>query len=234
MLEVSNLAVSYGEVRALRDITLSVEAGSFTVLLGPNGAGKTTLLKTISGVISPRQGTVTFKGERIDDKEPNEILLSGLAHIPEGGRVFPGMTVLENLRIGGYLIDDSAELEAALDQVYSLFPRLEERKEQRAASLSGGERQMLSIGRGLMTDPDLLLIDEPSLGLAPSLVDATFERLEDLNESGLTILLTEQIVDRALELADYGYVLDSSRLVEEGVPSGLGEGVVESYFGVRE
>lgn len=234
MLEIEDIDVFYGELRALHDLSLSLEEGSYTVLLGPNGAGKTTLLKTISGILTPRSGHVRYRGQQIDGNDPGEILSSGISHIPEGARVFPKMTVEENLLVGGHLIEDKQERYDAIEQVYQLFPRLEERCAQLASQLSGGERQMLAIGRGLMIQPQLLLIDEPSLGLAPSVRETVFDKFEQLQEQGVTILLAEQNAEKALEAADYGYVLDSSRLVVEGSATELrqNDDVREAYLGV--
>jgi branched-chain amino acid transport system ATP-binding protein len=232
ILEVEDLDVYYGDLQALRDVSLSIDEGSVTVLLGPNGAGKTTTLKTISRIIEQRRGTVRFKGESLDEVPPHEVPRRGVAHIPEGAAMFPSMTVVDNLRVGAH--DASRdEFRERLDWVYDLFPRLEERTDKHASTLSGGERQMLSIARGLMLDPDVLMLDEPSLGLAPSIVEDVFEMVETLNDEGLTILLVEQNAQQALELAEYGYVLESSELVLEGPAEDLRgrEEIREAYLG---
>lgn len=236
MLEVDGVTVSYDGLVAVRDVSIEVSEGDFVVLLGPNGAGKTTLLKTVSAVKRPDDGEIRFQGERISDLAPNEVLERGIAHIPEGARIFQQMTVLENLQVGGHLIDDEAQIDASLERVYELFPILEERKDLRAATLSGGQRQMLSIGRSLMVQPDLLLVDEPSLGLAPAIVDDVFEVLGRLSADGMTVLLAEQNVNRAFDLADYGYVLESSELVLEGTASdlsGMAE-IKDAYLGLGD
>ena len=236
MLEINNLTASYDGLVAVRNISLTVEEGSFTVLLGPNGAGKTTLIKTISGVKRPETGTIHYNSERIDELPPNKILEHGISQIPEGARVFPEMSVLDNLRVGGHLIQDDDEIEESLQYVYDTFPILEEREHQKAQTLSGGQRQMLSIGRGLMLRPEILLVDEPSLGLAPTIIDDVFEVLEELHDEGMTILLAEQNVDRALKRADYGYVLESSELELEGKGEELmaRDDIKEAYLGMGE
>lgn len=232
MLEVDDVDVYYGDLQALRDVSLTVEEGNLTVLLGPNGAGKSTLLKTVSGLLRPRQGTIHFQGEQIDTVPAKEIPDRGIAHIPEGAAIFSSMSVIDNLLVGAYNTDDEAT-EESLERVYDLFPALEERADKLASTLSGGERQMLSIGRGLMLDPDLLLLDEPSLGLAPSIVDEVFELIQRLHDDGLTILLVEQNASRALEVGDYGYVLESAELAAEGDPEELAndDRVERAYLG---
>jgi len=232
MLEVEDLTVTYGDLTALRDVSLSVEEGSLTVLLGPNGAGKTTLLKTVSGLLSPVSGTVSFEGEVIQDLPPYEIPTRGIAHVPEGSRIFREMTVRENLVVGSHL-GEADRVEETLNWVFDLFPVLSERQEQIASTLSGGEQQMLALGRGLMTNPRLLMLDEPSLGLAPSIVKDVFEMIESLHEEGITVLLVEQNAMQALKLADYGYVLESAELAVEGTAAELREmdEVRQAYLG---
>lgn len=231
MLNIDDITVSYGDLRALRNVSMTVEKGSLTVLLGPNGAGKTTLLKTISGILDPDSGSITLDGDDLVTLPAHEIPRHGIAHVPEGSRVFTEMTVADNLMMGGQL--RGADSEEGLEWVFDLFPVLEERQEQVASTLSGGEQQMLAIGRGLMLDPDLLMLDEPSLGLAPSIVDDVFNMIERLHEEDITILLVEQNASRALELADYGYVLESSRLATEGAAADLREeeDVKRAYLG---
>lgn len=231
MLELSDLTVSYGDMRALSGVSLTVERGSLTVMLGANGAGKTTCLKTISRLLEPDAGQITFDGEDLLAYDAWEVPGLGIAHIPEESRVFPEMTVLENLQIGGDA--NRGDVEASLEWVFDLFPVLAERQDQIAQTLSGGEQQMLAIGRGLMVDPDLLLMDEPSLGLAPSIVADVFGMIEDLRTEDITILLVEQNATRALSVADYGYVLESGSLVAEGDPDELREeqAVQRAYLG---
>ena len=231
MLELSDLTVSYGDMQALKGVSLSVEKGSLTVMLGSNGAGKTTCLKTISRLLEPDSGRITFDGEDLLAHDAWEVPGLGIAHIPEGSRVFPEMTVLENLQIGADT--STGDVESSLDWVYDLFPVLEEREEQVAQTLSGGEQQMLAIGRGLMLDPHLLLMDEPSLGLAPSIVADVFEMIDELGTEDITILLVEQNANRALSIADHGYVLESGSLVAEGDADELLEdrAVREAYLG---
>lgn len=231
MLEIENLSVSYGNLQALDDVSMTVEEGSLTVLLGPNGAGKSTCLKTISGLKEPDSGSIRFDGTDLVALDAYEIPDLGIAHIPEGSRVFPEMTVEDNLMMGSNLND--GDVDGTIEEVYDLFPVLEEREQQIAETLSGGEQQMLAIARGMMLDPDLLLLDEPSLGLAPSIVDDVFGMIEELRKSDITILLVEQNASRALELADYGYVLESGSLAVEGSSETLREeqGVKQAYLG---
>lgn len=231
MLEVSDLSVSYGDMRALKGVSLTVETGSLTVMLGSNGAGKTTCLKTISRLLEPDSGSIAWDGEDLLAHDAWEVPDLGIAHIPEGSRVFPEMTVIENLLIGG---DASrGDVDATMQWVFDLFPVLEERQEQVAQTLSGGEQQMLAIGRGLMLDPDLLLMDEPSLGLAPSIVANVFDMIDELRTEDITILLVEQNANRALSVADYGYVLESGDLVAEGDAEELREedSIRQAYLG---
>jgi branched-chain amino acid transport system ATP-binding protein len=232
LLEVDDIDVFYGDLQALRGVSMDIEEGSFTVLLGPNGAGKTTLVKTVSGLQRPRNGQIRFEGERIDEVPAHEIPGRGIAHVPEGAATFPDMSVLDNLKLGGHAAARDEQRER-LEWVYDLFPQLEERKNKLASTLSGGERQMLSIGRGLMLGPDLLILDEPSLGLAPSIVTQIFDLIDQLQDEGLTLLLIEQNARKALELADYGYVLESSELVIEGDAEDLAdrEEVEQAYLG---
>jgi branched-chain amino acid transport system ATP-binding protein len=231
MLEIENLTVSYGDMVAVEDLSMSVAGGDLTVLLGPNGAGKTTTLKAISRLVEPDTGTITFDGMDLLAHEAYEIPELGIAQVPEEGRVFPEMTVEDNLMMGADL--GRGDTQASLEWVFDLFPVLSERQEQVAQTLSGGEQQMLAIGRGLMLDPDLLVLDEPSLGLAPSIVDDVFGMIEELRTEEITILLVEQNASRALSLADYGYVLESGSLVVEGTADELLEeqAMKQAYLG---
>jgi branched-chain amino acid transport system ATP-binding protein len=234
LLEVSGLNAGYGKVPVLHDVGLKVGEGEVVAVIGPNGAGKTTLLKTISGLIDPYSGEVTFEGRDVAGWDAHSVAQVGLAHVPEGGRPFLNMTVEDNLLMGAYL--DRSDLDQVLGEIYDLFPVLRERRGQLAKTLSGGEKQMLAIGRGLASKPRLLMLDEPSLGLAPILVDEIFEKLKRLRDSGLTVLLVEQNIIYALEMADRGYVLENGRLVMEGPGSELAddEHVMAHYLGFAQ
>lgn len=217
LLKCSNLNIHYGQMQAVMDASFSVEEGEIVAIVGANGAGKTTLLKSVSGLIKPTSGEVEYNGQRIDELRAHEIVGLGLSFVPEGRELFPFMTVLENLRLGAY--SERArqqDFDEKLERVYQHFPRLKEREKQWAKTLSGGEQQMLAIGRALMSNPDLLMLDEPSLGLAPNLVLLVFDVVKDLNDQGTTILLVEQNVLHSLELADRGYVLETGRITLEG------------------
>jgi branched-chain amino acid transport system ATP-binding protein len=216
LLDVEGIDVLYGELQALWDVSLDVGEGEFVVLVGSNGAGKTTTLRAISGILKPAKGRISFAGRDITGMPPHRIAELGLAHIPEGRQLFPKMTVLENLKAGAYIKRARERVEETLESIFTLFPLLRERRDQLAGTLSGGERQMLAIARGLMLRPKLLMLDEPSLGLAPKLVLKVFEKLKMLHEEGLTILLVEQNVKYALELADRGYVIETGRIVLQG------------------
>jgi branched-chain amino acid transport system ATP-binding protein len=217
MLEIKNLSVSYGAISALHGISLSVQPGSIVTLIGSNGAGKTTLLKTVSGLLKPVSGEICYDGNNIAGLPPHGIVGRGLSHVPEGRMIFSNLTVLENLQIGAYLVRDKKQVRAGLDFVFAMFPRLRERESQVAGTLSGGEQQMLAIGRALMAQPKFLMLDEPSLGLAPLLVKTIFEKIVELNrERGLTILLVEQNANRALEISHYGYVLETGKIALQG------------------
>ncbi|HYM91190.1 MAG TPA: ABC transporter ATP-binding protein [bacterium] len=216
MLEIAAIVAAYGEVRALWDVSLVVNEGEIVTLLGANGAGKTTTMRVLSGLLRPLSGTVTFAGERIHRLPPPRIVQAGLVQIPEGRRLWPRMTVLENLELGAYAPHPRARRHESLDWVFSLFPRLAERRTQLAGTLSGGEQQMLAIGRGLMSRPRLLMLDEPSLGLAPILVREVFNIISQINARGVTVLLVEQNVRQALEIAHRGYVLETGRIVRSG------------------
>jgi branched-chain amino acid transport system ATP-binding protein len=217
MLELDKVNVSYGKIPVLWDVSLKVNEGEIVALVGPNAAGKTTTLRTISGLLSPTSGKIFFLGKKIDNLPPHHIVEMGIAHIPEGKRIFPRLTVLNNLRVGAYRCKSKKEEEENLKYVFKLFPILEERKNQIASKLSGGEQQMLSIGRGLMSKPKLLMLDEPSLGLAPKLVLEFFKVINGLNKEGITILIVEQYVFHALKLAHRAYVLERGRIVMEGM-----------------
>jgi branched-chain amino acid transport system ATP-binding protein len=216
VLEVKDLDVSYGEKPALREVEMSVGEGESVSVLGANGAGKSTLLRAISGLLTPRRGSVILDGRRLDQLPAYDIAALGLAHVPEGRRVLPDMTVEENLELGAYLPEPKKRRKETLAWVYEVFPRLRERRRQRAGTLSGGEQQMLAIGRGLMLRPRILMLDEPSLGLAPVVVDITFEKIAEVRRQGIAILLVEQNVQRALTLTDRGYVLEQGRVVLQG------------------
>jgi branched-chain amino acid transport system ATP-binding protein len=236
LLELENVHTYYGKVQALKGISLSIEEGKIATLIGANGAGKSTTLRTISGLVRPRQGRITFAGRPIDQMPAHEIVLAGLTQAPEGRRVFTTLTVQENLNMGAYSLgNDRPAIEANRERVFVLFPRLAERKNQLGGTLSGGEQQMLAIGRALMARPKLLMLDEPSLGLAPMLVKAIFATIEQINEQGVTILLVEQNARAALKLADYGYVLETGNIVLQGAAQDLlrDERVRKAYLGER-
>ncbi|HWR12070.1 MAG TPA: ABC transporter ATP-binding protein [Rectinemataceae bacterium] len=215
MLKVNDLHVSYGGIRALRGVSLDVKPGEIVTIIGANGAGKSTLLNTISGFLKPSQGEVLYKGERLA-KRPDLVVKSGICHVPEGRLIFANLTVTDNLLLGAYLRNDKKAIREDLDKVFSIFPRLKEREQQIAGTLSGGEQQMLAMGRALMTDGDLVLMDEPSLGLAPLLVQTVFEIIVKIRDMGKTILLVEQNAFKALTVADRAYVLEQGRIVKSG------------------
>ncbi|MEM3627104.1 MAG: ABC transporter ATP-binding protein [Candidatus Bathyarchaeia archaeon] len=216
MLELSKINVYYGDLQVIWDVSFTVPKGMIVAVLGPNGAGKTTILKTISGLLKPKSGTITFLGKRIDTISSYQITEYGISYVPEGRRLFPQMTVLENLEMGAYSRRARNKKSDTLERVFQLFPILKERKNQLAGTLSGGEQQMLAIGRGLMSNPLLLMLDEPSLGLAPKITWKLFEIIREINKEGLTILLVEQNIHYALELADKAYVLETGKIVLEG------------------
>ena len=236
MLEVKDLSVAYGGLRALTNVTLSVAEGRFVTLVGPNGAGKSTLFKTICGVVPPASGTITFAGENLLARRPSDRAHLGIAHVPEGRQVFKTLTVRENLEMGAYPKTGRAQWTQTLDRIHTLFPILAERAGQMAGTLSGGEQQMLAIGRGLAGAPRLLMLDEPSMGLAPSVADMIFERISQIHREGLTILLVEQRVAEALERSDHGYVLETGHIVLEGPYRTLlaDDRVRRSYLGLTE
>ncbi|RLG67515.1 MAG: branched-chain amino acid ABC transporter ATP-binding protein [Methanobacteriota archaeon] len=234
MLEVKNIKVCYDDVPALHDVSFEVREGEIVSIVGSNGAGKSTILKTISGLLHPVSGEIRFEGERIDRDPPYAIVAKGIAHVPEGRRIFSRMTVLENLLLGAYTRKSQEERAETLERIFELFPILKERRNQRAGTLSGGEQQMLAIARGLMSRPKLLMLDEPSLGLMPILVTKLFDTIKRINEEGITILLVEQNVREALELADRAYVLVTGNIVLEGTGRELleAEMVKKAYLGM--
>ena len=234
MLKIENLEVCYGSISALQGISIEVEQGSIVTLVGANGAGKSTTLRTISGIVKATRGTITFCGENITNLPPHEIVARGLAQSPEGRMVFANLTVMENLRMGAYLRKDKQNFPKELDYIFSIFPRLKEREKQTAGTLSGGEQQMLAIGRALMSKPKCLMLDEPSLGIAPILVRTIFDKIVEINrELGLTILLVEQNANLALEVSRYGYVLETGRITLQDSAAALRENaeVRAAYLG---
>jgi branched-chain amino acid transport system ATP-binding protein len=233
LLDVSNLSLGYGKIAAVKEISLSVLPGQVVCLIGANGAGKTTTLRGLSGLLSPRGGSIVFDGKDIGGQKPYRIARAGLIHVPEGRQVFAEMTIADNLKMGGYLISDSAVMKQRLEHVLDLFPRLRQRLPQLAGSLSGGEQQMLAIGRALMAEPRLLLLDEPSLGLAPLVVEEIFALIARLKKDGKTILVVEQNAQMALDIADYAYVLESGKVKLSGPASEVAANpmVLEAYLG---
>jgi branched-chain amino acid transport system ATP-binding protein len=234
MLELSGISASYGSVPAISDVSIIIGEGEAVGLLGANGAGKSTTLRAISGLVRLTSGTITFLGTNLGSLPAHKIPELGIAHVPEGRQVFPEMTVQENLEIGAYVPKAKAERSRSLDLVYSIFPRLADRKRQLAGTMSGGEQQMLAVGRGLMLKPRLLMLDEPSLGLAPVMVDVTFEKIREIHAMGTAILLVEQNVSRALTLVQRAYVLESGRVIIHDTSAGLAnnEQVQAAYLGV--
>jgi branched-chain amino acid transport system ATP-binding protein len=213
LLELDNVHAYYGAIHALHGISLSVDEGEIVTLIGANGAGKTTTLNVISGLVRGREGNIRLAGDEIGDTPPHEVVIKGIVQVPEGRRIFARLTVEENLRMGGYTVAEEAKIKAGIDRAYTLFPRLRERRHQVAGTLSGGEQQMLAMGRALMTDPRILLLDEPSMGLAPNLVELIFETIKTVNQSGTTILLVEQNALMALGVASRGYILQTGNIV---------------------
>ena len=233
MLEVKNLSVSYGAIEAVKDISFTVNAGEIVSLIGANGAGKTTTLHTITGLVPAKSGSVMYNGVDLLKTHNNKIVTLGMAHIPEGRHVFTRMSVEENLEMGAFSLKDQSDLKKDLDMVYGLFPRLKERRNQKAGTLSGGEQQMLAMGRALMSHPKTILMDEPSMGLSPKLVKEIFSIIRKLHEQGITILLVEQNAKMALSIADRAYVLETGRITMEGDAKELmdNEQVRKAYLG---
>lgn len=233
MLEVKDLKVYYGMIQAIKGVSFHVDEGEIIALIGANGAGKTTILHTISGLLAPKQGTVTFEGEEIVKLPGHKIVTMGMAHVPEGRRVFAQLSVLQNLKLGAYTRRDKAEIQQTLQTVFDRFPRLEERQNQLAGTLSGGEQQMLAMGRALMSHPRLILMDEPSMGLSPLFVNEIFEIIQEVSKSGTTVLLVEQNAKKALAIADRAYVLETGNIVLEGKASELlnNDSIKKAYLG---
>jgi len=234
MLEINNLVVTYGAITALHGVSLSVPEGKVVTLIGANGAGKTTALKALSGLLRARSGEMLYYGRNLAGRPPHQIVQLGISHVPEGRMVFANLTVLENLQLGAYLQRDRQVVRCELENVFNLFPRLHERERQLAGTLSGGEQQMLAMGRALMARPKLLLLDEPSLGLAPLLVKAIFEKIVEINQQqGITILLVEQNANLALEISHFGYVLETGRVAVQGDSASLRQNpqVKSAYLG---
>ena len=233
MLEIKDLEVYYGVIQAIKGISFEVNQGEVIALIGANGAGKTTTLHTITGLISPKKGSVTFEGKDITKVPAHKIVSMGMAHVPEGRRVFAELSVYENLKMGAYTRKDKSEIEESLANVYKRFPRLEERKNQMAGTLSGGEQQMLAMGRALMSRPKIILMDEPSMGLSPILVNEIFDIIRSVSESGTTVLLVEQNAKKALSIADRAYVLETGHITMEGNAKDLLEddSIKKAYLG---
>ena len=233
MLVLDNVSVNYGAIEALRGVSMRVEKGEVVTLIGANGAGKTTTLRTITGLLEPREGTVTFEGEDISGKATHKLVARGISMSPEGRGVFANLTVRENLQMGAYLQKNRAEIAAGMKKVFEMFPRLKERESQKAGTLSGGEQQMLAMGRALMSKPRLLLLDEPSLGLAPLVVHTIFEAIDEIRSKGTTILLVEQNAHAALHHSDRAYVLETGSITMQGPSKDLANdpGIKEAYLG---
>ena len=233
MLKVENLSVHYGMIQAVRDVSFEVNEGEVVSLIGANGAGKTTILRTLSGLVRPSAGKIQFLGKEIQKLPAQKIVAGGLSQVPEGRHVFPGLTVMENLEMGAFLKRNREENQANLKKVFSRFPRLEERKNQDAATLSGGEQQMLAMGRALMSTPKLLLLDEPSMGLAPIFIQEIFDIIQDIQKQGITVLLIEQNANKVLAISDRGYVLETGKIVLSGTGKELAssEEVRKAYLG---
>ncbi|HEM4366664.1 TPA: ABC transporter ATP-binding protein [Streptococcus suis] len=233
MLEVKNLSVNYGVIEAVKDVSFEVNEGEVVTLIGANGAGKTSILRTISGLVRPSAGTISFLGNEIQKVPARKIVADGLSQVPEGRHVFAGLTVMDNLEMGAFLRNNREENQANLRKIFARFPRLEERKNQDAATLSGGEQQMLAMGRALMSQPKLLLLDEPSMGLAPIFIQEIFDIIQDIQKQGTTVLLIEQNANKALAIADRGYVLETGKVVLSGTGKELlaSEEVKKAYLG---
>lgn len=233
MLSVNNLQVHYGMIQAIKDVSFEVNEGEVIALIGANGAGKTTILHTVSGLLQPTKGSVVFEGQDITKIPAHKIVSLGMAHVPEGRRVFAQLTVLENLKLGAYTRKDKNEMEETLRMIYKRFPRLEERKNQIAGTLSGGEQQMLAMGRALMSHPKIILMDEPSMGLSPIFVEEVFKIIRDISAEGVTVLLVEQNAKKALNIADRAYVLETGNIILQGDAKKLmnDESVKKAYLG---
>jgi branched-chain amino acid transport system ATP-binding protein len=234
LLTLENIHSYYGHIHALQGISLTVEEGEIVTLIGANGAGKSTTLRTISGLIHPKQGKITLNDKDISHMEPHLIVNAGVGHVPEGRRIFPKMTVKENLEIGAYVVDDPMEVERRMEYTFELFPRLKERITQKGGTLSGGEQQMLATARGLMLNPHILMLDEPSMGLAPVLVELIFDTIKKMNQKGTTILLVEQNALMALSIAHRGYVLQTGQIVLSDTTENLRKNkmVQQAYLGI--
>ncbi|MCH5269875.1 MAG: ABC transporter ATP-binding protein [Lachnospiraceae bacterium] len=233
MLKVKDLQVYYGVIQAIKGVSFEVNQGEVIALIGANGAGKTTILHTITGLLTPKSGSVSFEGKEITKIPGHKIVSMGMAHVPEGRRVFANLTVLQNLKLGAYTRKDKKEIEETLQMIYRRFPRLEERKNQVAGTLSGGEQQMLAMGRALMSHPKIILMDEPSMGLSPIFVNEIFNIIKEVSESGTTVLLVEQNAKKALSIADRAYVLETGNIALEGKASDLlnNDSVKKAYLG---
>ncbi len=233
ILSLDAINTYYGSIHVLKDVSLEVNQGEIVSLIGSNGAGKTTILKTISGLLKPRAGVIHFKEQRIDLLPPHEVAARGVAHVPEGRHIFPRLTVLENLEMGAFRFNDKKSVNEKIEEVFAIFPRLHERKAQKGGTLSGGEQQMLAIGRAMMSRPEILLLDEPSMGLSPLLVEQIFQVIKELNKGGMTILLVEQNANKALKIAHRGYVLQTGKIVLTGTGEELLADtlVQEAYLG---
>lgn len=233
MLEVKDLEVYYGMIQAIKGVSFEVNQGEVIALIGANGAGKTTILHTVTGLLAPKKGSVLFEGKDITKIPAHKIVSLGMAHVPEGRRVFADLSVYENLKMGAYTRKDKEEIEKSLDRVYERFPRLKERKNQLAGTLSGGEQQMLAMGRALMSQPKIILMDEPSMGLSPILVNEIFDIIQEVSKSGTTVLLVEQNAKKALSIADRAYVLETGKIVLDGKAEALlnDDSITQAYLG---
>ena len=233
MLKIENLAVHYGGIQALRGLSLEVPMGKIVTLIGANGAGKSSTLRSIAGLVKGKSGSITWKGRDISKFHPEQVLEAGIALCPEGRRIFPQLTVLENLKLGGYARKEKSGLAASIEKAFAMFPRLRERSWQKGGTLSGGEQQMLALARALMSDPELVMMDEPSLGLAPILVEEVFSIIRDINKDGKTVLLVEQNAFGALNIADYAYVLEVGQITLQGAGRELlkDKRVIDAYLG---
>lgn len=233
MLEVKDLEVYYGVIQAIKGVSFHVDQGEVIALIGANGAGKTTILHTVTGLLAPKKGSVYFEGKEITKMPAHKIVSLGMAHVPEGRRVFAELSVYENLKMGAYIRKDRSEIEATLEKVYERFPRLKERRNQMAGTLSGGEQQMLAMGRALMSKPKIILMDEPSMGLSPILVNEIFDIIQEVSNSGTTVLLVEQNAKKALSIADRAYVLETGKISIEGKAKDLLEddSIKKAYLG---